>query len=226
MRAAPRSARTARTFRPSAQRRRLRAATSTSGSSGMAARGAGPESAPAAVAGDQLRVLGAEGDEAHAGAAETARDAVADDHAARRDLLAPSRAARTPASTSLRRDDELPRGRLIVIPDGVMSSAWQSWTLRPIAFLTANTAGTRSACRRSSGARRRSAAHGFILGAPAGSAKKRISSHFSGWASSTMKFGMSSTTRIGQLARRRIRTPTRPSAASAAPCTWGRPGCR
>jgi hypothetical protein len=36
----------------------------------------------------------------------------------------------------------LPRGRLIVIPDGLMSSAWQSWMLRPIAFLTANTAGT------------------------------------------------------------------------------------
>ena len=33
----------------------------------------------------------------------------------------------------------------MVMPPGPMSSAWQSWTWRPIDFLTANTAGILSA---------------------------------------------------------------------------------
>jgi hypothetical protein len=59
-------------------------------------------------------------------------------------------------STSVRGMMNVPRGRFMVMPEGVMSSAWQSWTFFPIAFLTAKTAGTRSVCRRSAGARRRS----------------------------------------------------------------------
>src|SRR5436190_8254057 len=47
----------------------------------------------------------------------------------------------------------VPRGRRIVIPDVPTSSAWHS-EIRPAkAFLTANTAGVRSAARRSLGTR-------------------------------------------------------------------------
>src|SRR6185436_17013082 len=85
---APRGlAQMARTRRPIAQRRTLRAATSTSGSSGMAALAPGRGLAPAAVAGDQLRVLGPDGDEADARAPEAAHDDVVHDDAARGDLL-------------------------------------------------------------------------------------------------------------------------------------------
>ena len=67
------------------------------------------------------------------------------------------------SATSVRASTALPRGRLMVIPEAAMSSAWQSWIWRlgwppgpAIDFLTAKTAGTRSVCRRSWGARRRS----------------------------------------------------------------------
>src|SRR5580765_908138 len=67
---------------------------------------------------------------------------------------------------------KVPRGRFMVIPDGVKSSAWQSWTCGPRVFLTANTAGTRSVPLRSALARRRSLLMVPILGRPPRSAKK------------------------------------------------------
>ena len=89
----------------------------------------------------------------------------------------------------------VPRGRFMVIPDGVMSSAWQSWTLRTDQLLHGEHGGHPF---RLSAIRSRATpigAHGFILRRPFEQRKKStICAHLRGWASSMMKFGISSTT--------------------------------
>ena len=184
-----------RTLRPSAQRRRLRAATSTSGSSGMSARGRARGSAPAAVAGDQLRVLGADRDEAHAGAAEAARDARRGRPRRAPRSLPAIREARTPDRPPCAGTMNVPRGRFMVMPDGVMSSAWQSCTLAADRLLDGEHGRhplRLAAIPRGCGADRCSWVH--LKTAVRERKKLRSPAYFRGWASSMMKFGMSSTT--------------------------------
>ena len=101
-------------------------------------------------------------------------------------------------STSVRGMMNVPRGRFMVIPDGVMSSAWQSWTLRTEGLLDGehrrNAFGDAFAPLGRGG----DPSSWFHLKALPEERKKTAScptGYLRGWASSMMKFGMSSTTR-------------------------------